>query len=137
HQQARIEIDGIDTAMSGSITFISPTLQAARRTASVEVRIDNPEGRLRPGMFAKVTVPIKVQTDALLIPRISLIEDANTKTQTIFVIEENVSRRRAVEIGLLQGGVVEVLSGLMEGEAVVTAGQHSLKDGEKVRVVNP
>ena len=137
HQQARIEIDGIDTAMSGSITFISPTLQAARRTASVEVRIDNPEGRLRPGMFAKVTVPIKVQTDALLIPRISLIENVNTKTQNIFVIEENVSRRRAVEIGLLQGGVVEVLSGLMEGEAVVTAGQHSLKDGEEVRVVNP
>ena len=137
HQQARIEIDGIDPVMSGSITFISPTLQAARRTASVEVRIDNPEGRLRPGMFAKVTVPIKVHTDALLIPRVSLIENVNTKTQNIFVIEENVSRRRAVEIGLLQGGVVEVVSGLMEGESVVTAGQHSLKDGEEVRVVNP
>ena len=137
NQQATIEIDGIDTAMSGSITFISPTLQAARRTASVEVRIDNPEGKLKPGMFAKVTVPIKVHTDALLIPRVSLVEDANTKTQNIFVIEENVSRRRAVEIGLLQGGVVEVVSGLMEGESVVTAGQHSLKDGEEVRVVNP
>ena len=137
NQQATIEIDGIDTPMSGSITFISPTLQAARRTASVEVRIDNPEGKLKPGMFAKVTVPIKVHTNALLIPRVSLIEDANTKTQNIFVIEENVSRRRAVEIGLLQGGVAEVVSGLMAGEAVVTAGQHSLKDGEEVRVVNP
>ena len=137
NQQATIEIDGIDTPMSGAITFISPTLQAARRTATVEVHIDNPEGTLKPGMFAKVTVPIKVHTDALLIPRVSLIENVNTKTQNIFVIEDNVSRRRAVEIGLLQGGVAEVLSGLMDGEAVVTAGQHSLKDGEEVRVVNP
>lgn len=137
NQQATIEIDGIDTPMLGTITFISPTLQAARRTATAEVRIDNPESRLRPGMFAKVTVPIKVHTDALLIPRVSLLENVNTKTQNIFVIEENVSRRRAVEIGLLQGNEAEVLSGLMEGEAVVTAGQHSLKDGEEVRVVNP
>ena len=137
NQQATIEIDGIGTPMSGTVTFISPTLQPTRRTATVEVHIDNPEGTLKPGMFAKVTVPIKVHTDALLIPRASLIENVNTKTQNVFVIEDNVSRRRAVEIGLLQGSAAEVVSGLMEGAAVVTAGQHSLKDGEAVRVVNP
>ena len=136
-QQATIEIDGIETPLSGQITFISPTLQAARRTATVEVRIDNPHGTVKPGMFAKVTVPIKVRTDALLIPRTSLIENVNTKTQNVFVIEDNVSRRRIVEIGLLRGSQAEIISGLTEGEAVVTAGQHSLKDGEDVRVVNP
>ena len=136
-QQATIEIDGIETPLSGQITFISPTLQAARRTATVEVGIDNPDGTVKPGMFAKVTVPIKVHTDALLIPRTSLIENVNTKTQNVFVIEDNVSRRRIVEIGLLRGSQAEIISGLMEGEAVVTAGQHSLKDGEDVRVVNP
>ncbi len=137
NQQATIEIDGIDTPMSGTITFISPTLEASRRTASAEVHIDNAKGMLKPGMFAKVTVPIKVHTDALLIPRTSLMGDGNTKTQNVFVVEDNISRRRAVEIGLLQGSEVEVLSGLIAGEAVVTAGQHSLKDGEEVRVVMP
>ena len=48
-----------------------------------------------------------------------------------------MSQRRVVEIGLLRAGEAEVLSGLTEGEATVTAGQHSLKDGESVRVVNP
>lgn len=136
-QQATIEIDGIDTPLSGAIIYISPTLQAARRTATVEARIDNPQGTLKPGMFAKVTVPIKVHADALLIPRASLIDDVDAKTQNVFVIEDNVSRRRIVEIGLLRGSDAEVLNGLMEGDAVVTAGQHSLKDGEDVRVVNP
>ena len=137
NQQATIEIDGIDTPISGTITFISPTLQATRRTATVEVHIDNSEGILKPGMFAKVTVPIKVHTNALLIPRGSLIENVNTKSQTVFVIEDNVSRRRVVEIGLVRGSDAEVISGLMEGEVVVTAGQHSLKEGEDVTVVNP
>ena len=137
NQPASIEIDGIDTQMSGSVAFISPTLTPARRTATVEVDIDNPDGTLKPGMFAKVTVPIKVHTDAILIPRAALIEDVNANTQSVFVIENGVSRRRVVEIGLLRAGEAEVLSGLTEGEAVVTAGQHSLKQGESVRVVNP
>ena len=137
NQQALIEVDGISTQMSGSVVFISPTLTPARRTATVEVGIDNPEGTLKPGMFAKVTIPIKVHTDAILISRASLIEDTDTKTQNVFVIENGVSQRRPVEIGLLRGGEAEVLNGLMEGEAVVVAGQHSLKQGESVRVVNP
>ena len=137
NQQALIEIDGIDTPMSGSVAFISPTLEIMRRTATVEVRIDNPDGAIRPGMFAKVTVPVKVHTDAILISRASLIDDANTKTQNVFVVENGVSERRPIKIGLSRGGEVEVLNGITEGEAVVTAGQHSLKDGESVRVVNP
>ena len=137
NQQALIEVDGISAQMSGSVVFISPTLMPARRTATVEVGIDNPDGTLKPGMFAKVTIPIKVHADAILISRASLIEDVDTKTQNVFVIENGVSQRRAVEIGLLRDGEVEVLNGLAEGEAVVVAGQHSLKQGESVRVVNP
>ena len=121
----------------GVSLFISPTLTPARRTATVEVHIDNPSGTLKPGMFAKVTIPIKIHTDAILISRASLIEDANANTQTVFIIEDGVSQRRVVEIGLLRADAAEVLSGLAEGEAVVTAGQHSLKQGENVRVVNP
>ena len=137
NQHALIEIDGIDTPMSGKVAFISPTLEVMRRTATVEVRIDNPNGTIRPGMFAKVTVPVKVHTDAILISRTSLIGNFDTKTQNVFIVEDDVTHRRPVQIGLSRGGEAEVLSGIMEGDAVVTAGQHFLKDGDKVRVVNP
>ncbi|MDE0086499.1 MAG: efflux RND transporter periplasmic adaptor subunit, partial [Candidatus Poribacteria bacterium] len=137
NQQASINIDGINTPISGTIAYISPTLQPMQRTAKVEIRIDNLEGTLRPGMFAKVTVPVEVHTDAILVPRTSLIEDAQTKTQNVFVVEAGVSERRPVEIGLSRGGEVEIVSGLNEGDSVVIAGQHSLKVGENVTVVNP
>ena len=136
NQLASIAIDGIAAPLSGTVAFISPTLQAARRTATVEFHIDNAAGILKPGMFANVTVPIEVHADAILIPRAALIEDAATKQQEVFVVENGVSHLRAVQIGLLREGQVEVLSGLAEGEAVVVAGQHSLKSGERVTVVN-
>ncbi len=136
-QQAVINIDGINTPISGKIAYISPTLQPMQRTARVEIHIDNPEGTLKPGMFAKVTVPVEVRTGTILVPRVSLIEDTDTKTQNVFVVEAGVSQRRPVEIGLSRGGEVEIVSGLNEGDSVVIAGQHSLKVGESVTVVSP
>ena len=147
NQQASVAVDGIKTPFQGKITFISPTLQPIRRTATAEIRIDNPENILKPGMFAKVTVPVEVRPNALLIPQRALIEgrsqnltsteDRQAKTQTVFVIEEGISHRRPVQIGLSRNGVVEVLDGLAAGESVVIAGQHSLKVKENVTVVNP
>ena len=137
NQEATITIDGIQTSMSALLTYISPTLNPVQRTAKVEFLIENPEGTLKPGMFAKVTVAVKVHKDTILIPRSSLIEDALTKMQNVFVVESGISQRRPVEIGLSRGGEVEILKGLNEGESVIIAGQHSLKVGESVMVVNP
>lgn len=137
NQQAFVNIDGFNAPISGKIAYISPTLQPMRRTAKIEIRIDNTEGTLKPGMFAKVTVPVEVRKDAILVPRVSLIEDAETKTQNVFVVEAGVSQRKLVEIGLSRGGEVEIVSGLNEGDSVVIAGQHSLKVDESVTVVNP
>ena len=137
NQQAVINIDGLNTPISGAITYISPTLQPMQRTAKIEIRIDNTNGILKPGMFIKVTVPVEVRSDAILVPRVSLIEDDETKTQNVFVVEAGVSKRRLVEIGLSRGGQVEIRNGLSEGESVIIAGQHSLKVGESVTVVNP
>ena len=135
-QQADIAIDGIETPITGVISYISPTLQPVRRTATVEFSIQNTEGILKPGMFAKVTLPVEIRPDAVLIPRVSLIEDAKNKTRNVFIVEAGVSEQRPVEIGLTSGGEVEIRKGLNGGESVIVAGQHSLKVGDSVTVVN-
>lgn len=137
NQPTVIVVEGINTPITGAISYISPTLQPMQRTASVEISIDNAEGLLKPGMFAKVNIPVKIQTDAILVPRVSLIEDGTTKKQNVFVVESGVSQRKPVEVGLAQDGLVEIVNGLDEGESVVVTGQHSLKVGESVTVVNP
>jgi membrane fusion protein (multidrug efflux system) len=136
-QKAEITIDGINTTIIGEISYISPTLQPVSRTATVEFNIQNTEGNLKPGMFAKVKLPVEIRPDAVLIPRVSLIEDAITKKRNVFIVEAGVSKQLPVEIGLTNGGDVEIRKGLNGGESVIVAGQHSLKVGDSVTVVNP
>ena len=137
NQEASIIIDGVQASLTGTISYISPTLQPIQRTAKIKFLIDNPEGTLKPGMFAKITIPVDVRENTILIPRISLIEDVESRTQNVFVVADGKSERRPVEIGLARGAKVEILNGLNEGESVIIAGQHSLKIGDVVTVVNP
>jgi RND family efflux transporter MFP subunit len=135
--RAHIRIDGVSEPIVGKISLISPTLEATSRSATVEITVDNANLRLKPGMFAKVNIPIEIHENAILIPRSAVIEDRAKNTQTVFVVINDVSKRRTVQFGLSQGSTVEILNGLSDSEMVVTAGQYSLKDGETVTVVNP
>ena len=137
NQEPWIEVDALTQPVTGKISLISPVLNQASRSAKVEIVIDNPDLRLKPGMFAKVKIPVEIRTDAILLPRSAIIEDSIQKTQTVFVVLAGRSNRRQIEMGLTEGSHVEITSGLSEGEQVVVAGQHTLKDGEEVTVMNP
>ena len=76
---ARIQVDALFEPIDGEVTFISPTLEPASRTVTVEITIDNADMRLKPGMFAKVNIPIEIYKNAILIPRSAAIEDRGEK----------------------------------------------------------
>ena len=137
NQEARIEVDALAQPVTGKISLISPVLDRASRSAKVEIVIDNAALHLKPGMFAKVRVPVEVHENAILLPRSAVIEDSIRNTQTVFVVADGRSERRQVEMGLAEGSRVQITSGLSEGEQVIIAGQHTLKDGEEVTVMNP
>ena len=137
NQEAWIEVDALAQPVTGKISLISPVLDRASRSAKVEIVIDNAGLRLKPGMFAKVRIPVEIYHNALLLPRSAVMEDSIKETHTVFVVAEGRSQRRQVEVGLAEGSQVQITSGLSEGEQVVIAGQHTLKDGEEVTVMSP
>ena len=137
NQEAWIEVDALAQPVTGKISLISPVLNQTSRSAKVEIAIGNPDLRLKPGMFAKVKIPVEIHENAILLPRSTVIEDSIRNTQIVFVVVDGHSKRRQVEMGLAEGSRVEITSGLSEGEQVVIAGQHTLKDGEEVTVMNP
>ena len=137
NQEARIEVDALAQPVTGKISLISPVLDQASRSAKVEIAIDNAALSLKPGMFAKVRIPVKIHQNAILLPRSAIIEDSAKQTQTVFVVADGRSKRRQVEMGLVDGSRVEITTGISEGEQVVIAGQHTLKDDEEVTVMNP
>lgn len=134
---AEIFVEALTAPVKGTISLISPTLEPTSRSAKVEITIDNSLMTLKPGMFVRVLIPVEIHQNAILIPRSAVIEDSAKQIRTVFVVEDGTSKRRQVEFGLSSGRIVEISSGLSEGEQVVIAGQHTLKDGIEVTVVNP
>ena len=89
---------------------------------------------LRSGMYADARLLIDEKKDTLLVSRdaVTLIDDQ----PTVYVINGDRVEQRQVSTGLENDGQIEILSGLKEGDTVVTAGQPNLVDGAKVEVVN-
>lgn len=133
--KAWIQVGALSEPVSGEVSLISPILELAKRSVKVEITIDNRGMDLRPGMFAKVTIPVEVHNN-VVVPLSTIIEDNPTDKGTVFVVADGKSNRRKVDLGLSRGNVIEVTSGLVEGEFVVTAGQHSLQDGQDV-IITP
>ena len=120
----------------GRVTAISPSLAQQSRSLGVEARVPNPGGTLKPGMFAVAQIDLGRVERAMMVPRRALIEDANTNSYRVFVIDgEGRARLRIVQLTARQlPETVRVLSGVTEGERVATSNLSDLYDGAAVTV---
>ena len=120
----------------GTITRLSPAAAVPTRTFTAEVSIPNPDDLIKVGMFANAAVVGQQRQNVLAVPESALVMREDQKT--VFVAtEENRVVQKVLKLGEAAGGWVEVLSGLKEGERIVIAGQHKLKDGASIRLGKP
>ncbi len=134
HQKAEVSVDAYpDSIFSGRITLISPTINPMTRTAKVEITIPNLNHKLKPGMFADVEIIIRKQDDAILIPAYAILEQSNNKK--VFTVVSGKAVPKLIEVGVDQGELVEVRSGLKAGDTLIVAGQHQLSSGDLVRII--
>lgn len=134
-QPARLEADALPgLSFDGRIERINPVIDPATGTFKVTVLVDETQNMLRPGLFVRVGVVHDVHADALLVPRTALVnEDAET---AVYVVNDGKAEKRVVTTGYADNGRIEILSGLEQGDMVVTVGQSSLRDGSPVTVIN-
>lgn len=132
-QKADIEVDAYPGhKFTGVVSMISPVVDLQTRTAPIELIMDNKEGKLQSGMFARVTLLLEVRRNVPVIMKESVI---GRKPDTyVYVVEGNKAHFRKVDLGIRQGAYYEVLSGLAAGDKVVIMGQQRLRDGATVLV---
>lgn len=110
----------------GKVMLLGNRVESDSRTLEVRVAVANPDGRLKPGMFADVEVATTALQDVLVIPDQAL--QTLGDEQVVFVaLSDTKFEKRVVKTGLEQHGRVQVLEGLKEGERVVTEGSFILK----------
>lgn len=114
------------------IYAIEPEIEVATRTLKLRAIAQNPEGKLFPGTFANVTLPLEKLTNALLVPTEALIPIQNGKK--IFVSKNGQAKEILVETGARTNKDILITSGLKAGDTVLTSGVMTLKDGSPVKV---
>jgi membrane fusion protein (multidrug efflux system) len=126
-------IDGVKGKYDGVVSFIEPVIDEATRSVELRGEIPNDKRVLRTGMFARLTLTLGQRQGAILIPDDTLVPELSG--EYVYVVEGGVAKRRAVEIGTRTDGMLEVVSGLKQGESVITDGRFQVRDGMSVTVV--
>lgn len=113
-----------DKVFNGKVALIGPALDPASRTTQVWFRLANPEGLLKPNLFAKAAVVLKQNDAALAIPNAAIIEANGEKF--VFVKQGEEYARVEIETGLADDEYTEVADGIVPGDEVVTQGNRQL-----------
>jgi membrane fusion protein, multidrug efflux system len=121
-----------DQTFSGRVTRISPIVDPASRSATVEVMLPNSQHRLVPGMTASVRLVVERREQVVTVPVSALFATDKTRVVTI---DGTTARFRPVQVGLIGDDKAEIVSGINPGDRVATTGKERVQDGETVRPI--
>jgi membrane fusion protein (multidrug efflux system) len=129
----RFTVTGSTEEYSATIYAIEPTVEIETRTLQVRAIAENKEGKLLPGTFANVELPLDIIKDAILVPTQAVIPVQNGKK--IFISELGKAKEIMIETATRTDASLIVLSGLKAGDTVITSGIMSLKNDAPVKVI--
>lgn len=135
-QDVQIRVSSLDTIYHGRIIEVGSGADPASRSFPVKIEVENSGLLLRPGMIAEVYAESPDRRSVLIIPAEAVLHDFDNQS-FVFVVDtvKNMVFKRNVSPGKIYKNLVEIVTGLGEGESIVTGGQHKLVDGSLVRIV--
>jgi RND family efflux transporter MFP subunit len=132
-QKASVSVDAYpDKVFNGVVEVMNPEAGSASRMFRTKIKIDNSDGELKPGMFAKVALSTGVGAQTLTVPQSAVVQKQGL--YYVFTLESNKAVRRQIEIGDITGTAIVVKAGLEPGQQVIITNVNRLKEGESVRV---
>lgn len=133
---ATVTVPGL-ASVPGTVTLVSPALDPNSTTVEIWVQAKNVNQQLRPGTTAQIAITAQTVHDALVIPVSALLNAKGNKAQVMVVDAQSKAQSRDVETGIQSPDGVQIVSGIKEGEQVITQGGYGLDDKTKVKVEKP
>ncbi len=118
---------------SGRIVAISPAVDPATNVGQVRIRIANPRGLLRLGVFLSAQLALDVHTNALLVPSAAIYRDADGQPE-VYRVESDAATAEPVKLGIETADRTEILAGAKVGETVILTGGYGIEKQAKVKV---
>ncbi|CAN5575849.1 efflux RND transporter periplasmic adaptor subunit [soil metagenome] len=120
-----------DRSFAGTVVRMSPSLNPTSRVLVVEAEVENVGGLLKPGQFATVRITQGKAKPTVMIPASAV--RAEGETNKVFVIKDGRAQERTVKVGILENDLIEIQTGVQEGESVATSNVNVLYDGVAIR----
>ena len=134
-QSIRVEVDAFPgESFTGEVYAIDPRIDAAGRSVAIRARIPNPDGKLRPGLFARVAL-VTAKRMSVMAPETAIVPRGSE--QYVYRVVDGKATLTRVTVGVRRDGLVELREGVKTGDTIVTAGQIKLRDGAAVAVAPP
>ena len=131
-QQISFTVRSLEQALEGEVYATDAQINPNTRTLQLRARAPNPDGTLRPGMFADVKVTLRTIDDATIVPSFAVVPTLDG--QRVFLVQNGSAQPRNVTIGVRTDSTVQVTDGLALGDTVITSGIQDLRAGLPVRV---
>jgi membrane fusion protein (multidrug efflux system) len=133
-QPVRIDVDAFPgESFAGSVYAIDPQLDTSGRSVVLRAAVANADGRLRPGLFARVELALDTRPNALLLPEQVLWPQGDK--QFVYVVDNGTAKLVEVSTGVRQNGMVEITAGLDKDAQVISAGQLKIGPGMPVQPI--
>lgn len=123
-----------NVAFKGKVSLVYPTIDERTRTFGVEIKLDNPNSKVRPGMFARVNINFGA-INRVVVPDQAIIKQAGSGARFVYLLEGDKVSYKQIELGRRMDKEYELISGIESGAEVVVSGQGKLADGIAVEVI--
>ena len=131
---ATVTVPGQKDPVTARVSLVSPALDPGSTTLQVWLRLENRDGTFKVGTPVHTNVTGRTFTDALLVP-VAAVQTAQDGSKSLMLLgSDGAAHKRAVKIGITDGGNAQILAGLSPSDTVITEGAYGLDDGTKVKV---
>ena len=126
--------------VKSTIKQVGQYINQANRTFKIEIAVPNTDGMVKPNLTARIKISDYTKYNALVVP-LSVISENGESEQFVYTIQreegtdKGIAERRIIKTGLIQNGLVEVLSGLGDGAEIITEGARNVRAGQAVQVI--
>ena len=130
--EVQVHVDAVNRTFTGKVVRFTRNVSTDTRTMETEIDVPNADLTLTPGMYANATLQLEHHDNVLNIPIQAVVQNGN-QTTVLIVDAQNRVQVRPVQLGIQSSSRAEVVSGLQEGDRVITGGQSNYQQDEKVR----
>ncbi len=132
---AELKVSGLDEPVKGRITLVSPALDAGSTTIEVWVEAAKPNPALKPGMTVELSMTGKTVKDAVVVPAGAVFKNAEGGTDYVVLAgPDQKAHWKTVQVGVRNTDDVQIVSGIKEGDPIVSSGGYALPDNTKIKI---